>query len=111
MTTEKIERFFCNNCKGKTKHFVRGEFIKTEEDAHVDVSFTQRLSSATSHSHSIVPADTNVLVQLRKFFLHTVKNRLADPSEIFALDFKKGILAIQNPLGFSDYRHRSVGFR
>lgn len=43
MTTEKIERFFCNSCKGKTKHFIRGEFLKTEEDEHVHVSFTQRL--------------------------------------------------------------------
>lgn len=43
MNSEKIERFFCNVCRGKTKHFIRREFTKTEEDEHVAVSFTQRL--------------------------------------------------------------------
>ncbi len=36
MATEKIERLFCNSCRGKTKHFIRGEFFKTEEDERVD---------------------------------------------------------------------------
>jgi predicted transport protein len=38
-----IEKFFCNVCKGKTNHFIRGEYVKTEEDEHSPVSFTQRL--------------------------------------------------------------------
>jgi hypothetical protein len=40
------------------------------------------------HSHSIVRSHRNALNSRRKFFLHTTKNRLPDPSEIRALDFK-----------------------
>jgi predicted transport protein len=38
-----IEKFFCNACKGKTRHFIRGEYTKTLEDEQAPVSFTQRL--------------------------------------------------------------------
>lgn len=39
----KIEKFFCNVCKGKTKHFVQAEFNKTEHDGPSETSFAQRL--------------------------------------------------------------------
>ncbi|WP_271505174.1 DUF5655 domain-containing protein [Bradyrhizobium sp. CCBAU 11357] len=39
----KIERFFCNDCKQKTKHFVRAEHFKTKMDDDEPVSFTQRV--------------------------------------------------------------------
>jgi hypothetical protein len=42
-STQEIERFFCNVCKRKTKHFIRGEYVKTEGDEQAPVSFTQRL--------------------------------------------------------------------
>lgn len=32
---DKIERFFCNICKGKTKHFIRGEHNKHDDDRGV----------------------------------------------------------------------------
>ena len=38
-----IERFFCNNCGRKTKHFIRAEHIKTEHDDNERVSLTHRL--------------------------------------------------------------------
>lgn len=44
MTAEdKIEKFFCNDCGHKTKHFIRGEHSATENDGSEMVSFTQRL--------------------------------------------------------------------
>jgi hypothetical protein len=45
-----------------------------------------------NHSHSIVLIYGNALTRQRKFFLHTVENRLYDPSEICALDFKREFL-------------------
>lgn len=42
MTSDRIERFFCNNCKQKTKHFVRGEYSRTDEDQNAPVSLTQQ---------------------------------------------------------------------
>jgi hypothetical protein len=53
----------------------------------------------------------NALNSKRKFFLRTTKGRLAGPSEIRALDFKKGISTIRDLLGFSDYQYRLVDFR
>jgi hypothetical protein len=41
-----------------------------------------------NHSHSIVLSDRNALNSARKFFLQTMKNRLPDPPEISALEFK-----------------------
>jgi len=38
------------------------------------------------------------------------KNRLADPSKICALDFKREFSAICGSLGFSNYRRLSVDF-
>lgn len=32
MAEKKIERFFCNVCKGKTKHFIQGEYNKHDDD-------------------------------------------------------------------------------
>jgi predicted transport protein len=32
MTEERIERFFCNACKQKTKHHIRGEYNKHDDD-------------------------------------------------------------------------------
>src|SRR6185312_5419262 len=46
------------------------------------------LCSTPPHSHSIVLSDGNALNFQRKFFLCMMKNRLPDPSEICALDFK-----------------------
>jgi len=43
------------------------------------------------YSHSIILADDNALIFQRKFFLRIVKNRIGDPSEIRALDFKEEI--------------------
>jgi hypothetical protein len=45
--------------------------------------------SYTPHSHSIILCRGNALDFQRKFFLRTTKNRLADPSENCALDFKR----------------------
>ncbi|MDQ7018328.1 MAG: DUF5655 domain-containing protein [Robiginitomaculum sp.] len=41
MSEDKIERFFCNNCKGKTKHFIRGEHCKHDDDG--DLWYKQTL--------------------------------------------------------------------
>jgi hypothetical protein len=41
------------------------------------------------HSHSIVLGDGSALIHLRKFFRRARKNRLANPSEIYTLDFKE----------------------
>jgi hypothetical protein len=41
------------------------------------------------YSHSIVLSDGSALIFQRKFFQHARKNRLPDPSEICALDFKR----------------------
>ena len=41
-----------------------------------------------NHSHSIVLSDGNALNFKCKFFLHTTKSRLADPSEIRALEIQ-----------------------
>jgi predicted transport protein len=41
MSESKLERFFCNVCKGKTKHFVRSEFNKHDEKD--EFWFKQRL--------------------------------------------------------------------
>ncbi|MBO6635378.1 DUF5655 domain-containing protein [Parvibaculum sp.] len=38
-----IEKFFCNECKRETKHFIRGEHLATEHDKDDPVSFTERL--------------------------------------------------------------------
>ncbi len=35
MCEDKIERFYCNRCKGKTKHFIRGEYSKTDDDGGI----------------------------------------------------------------------------
>lgn len=32
MTEERIERFFCNACKQKTKRFIRAEYNKHDGD-------------------------------------------------------------------------------
>jgi hypothetical protein len=52
--------------------------------------FPPELSSLshTRHSHSIILSDRNALNSVHKFFLPTMKNRLPDPSEICALEFK-----------------------
>jgi hypothetical protein len=49
---------------------------------------TSRLSHSP-RSHSIVLNDCNTLNSKCEFFLHTMKNRIFDPSEICALDFKR----------------------
>lgn len=38
-----IEKFFCNLCKRKTNHFIRGEYSKKEYDERDGVGFSQRL--------------------------------------------------------------------
>ncbi|WP_417825562.1 DUF5655 domain-containing protein [Thalassospira povalilytica] len=40
---QKIEKFFCNDCGQKTKHFVRAEHMKVDEDDYSEVSFHQRM--------------------------------------------------------------------
>jgi hypothetical protein len=47
-----------------------------------------RQGSQSPHSHSIVSSHGNTLIFRREFFQFTRKNRLPDPSEICALDFK-----------------------
>jgi predicted transport protein len=37
------EKFFCNDCKRKTNHFIRGEYRKADEDKGAPVSYHQRL--------------------------------------------------------------------
>jgi predicted transport protein len=39
----KVDRYFCNSCGGKTRHFIRKEHSATEDDEHEVVSFTQHL--------------------------------------------------------------------
>lgn len=43
MNEDKIERFFCNVCKIRTKHFVRAQYSKHEDDDVAPVSFSQRM--------------------------------------------------------------------
>jgi hypothetical protein len=45
--------------------------------------------STPLHAHSIILSDRNALNSAHNFFLHTMKNRLPDPSEICALEFKE----------------------
>ncbi len=42
MSGAAIEKFFCNTCKGRTKHFIRGEHKKTEDSSEGMVSLTER---------------------------------------------------------------------
>jgi hypothetical protein len=42
-----------------------------------------------NHSHSLVLGHVNALIFQRNFFLRMAKDRLHDPSEIWALDFKR----------------------
>jgi hypothetical protein len=51
----------------------------------------------SGHSHSIVLGQGNVLIQRFKFFLRTATDRLPDPSEICALDFKREIRRLEFP--------------
>jgi hypothetical protein len=46
-------------------------------------------NSTPPYSHSIVLRHRNALICQRKFFLRIAKHRLADPSEIRALDLKR----------------------
>jgi hypothetical protein len=46
-----------------------------------------------NHSHSIVLSDRNALICMLNFFLHSAKNRLIDPSEICAVEFKGNFVA------------------
>jgi predicted transport protein len=39
----KIEKFFCNVCKGKTNHFIRAEHTKNDEDERGPPSYTQKV--------------------------------------------------------------------
>jgi hypothetical protein len=48
----------------------------------------QSIASGSPHSHSIVLSHGNALNFQRKFFLCATKNRLTDPSENRALEFK-----------------------
>jgi hypothetical protein len=41
MVEKNIERFFCNKCKNKTKHFIQGEFEK--HDDYGEVWYKQRM--------------------------------------------------------------------
>lgn len=43
MTIGDIEKFFCNECKRETRHFIRGEYQATEHDKKEFISFTRRL--------------------------------------------------------------------
>jgi hypothetical protein len=54
------------------------------------------LSGTLPHSHSIVLGHGNALIFCRKFFLRTPQNRLCDPSEICAFDFKKEFRQSEN---------------
>ena len=42
MAEETIERFFCNQCKGKTKHFVRAQHGVVSRDTKSGTSFEER---------------------------------------------------------------------
>ena len=58
------------------------------------------------HSHSIILSDGNALIFRCNFFLRTRKNRLPDPSEICALDFKAefrqfGICSVSATIGIN----------
>lgn len=43
-TDTKIERFFCNGCRQKTKHFVRANHVTTEHGDRDGTSFTQEMA-------------------------------------------------------------------
>jgi hypothetical protein len=45
--------------------------------------------SPVHYSHSIILSNGNAVISQCKFFLLTTKNRLADPSEICALESKR----------------------
>ena len=58
------------------------------------------------HSHSIILSYGNALIFRCNFFLRTSKNRLPDPSEICALDFKRefhrfGIRSVSATIGIN----------
>jgi hypothetical protein len=66
-------------------------------------------SAGRNHSHSIILSDDNALIYQRKFFRRTAKNRLNDPSEIRALEFKREfrrslIFSVSGTIGI----HRSI---
>jgi hypothetical protein len=69
-----------------------------------------RRRSRSPYSHSIVLSYSNALNFQRNFFLCAMKHRLADPSEICALDFEDEFSTIRKLLGFSDYRYRLADF-
>jgi hypothetical protein len=52
--------------------------------------------SIPPHSHSIILSDRNASNSECKFFPHMTKNRLADPSEICALEFKGEFAQFRN---------------
>lgn len=43
MSETTIEKFFCNKCKGKTNHFIRSSYEKTDTDDHDGTSRIQRV--------------------------------------------------------------------
>jgi hypothetical protein len=59
-----------------------------------------------AHSHSMVLSDGSALIFQRKLFQRTSKNRLPNPSDICALDFKRefrrlGICSISATIGIN----------
>jgi hypothetical protein len=77
--------------------------------AHITLEHSKTADSRLStppHSHSIVLSDGSALISQRKFFQRARKNRLPDPSEICALDFKRefrrlGICSISATIGIN----------
>jgi hypothetical protein len=64
------------------------DFYRWDNIATNTLLYPKLLHSPPPHSHSIVLSHDNALIFQRKFFPRTMKNRLPDPSEIRALEFK-----------------------
>jgi hypothetical protein len=62
---------------------------KQDDQKTGSVGGVTKLRELALHSHSIILSHGNALTWQRKFSLSTLKNRLSDPSEICALDFRR----------------------
>jgi hypothetical protein len=75
-----------------------GHEIRTGSACAVGADATRNceFTADSRHSHSIIRSDDNLLISQCKSFLRTAKNRLTDPSEICALDFKRNFAELES---------------
>jgi hypothetical protein len=79
----------CFAMSGWWSHSITVELYRWDNIATDTLLYPMLLHSTLRHSHSIVSTHRNALILCRKFFPCAAKDRLADPSEIRALDFKQ----------------------